>query len=501
MPSSLFMRGGVRTTELVPFRIPTSLFLIRGSRMKRNTPSTMTTVLGAQDRKIGLFFLCVIEALFGCGCILAAFIIAFPPFFEQLAKAPDRSMSIMAMLPLNAILYFLLGAAFIWLFVSHINDLRRLPVVPTRKSSVTLQFCDQGIDLKIFGVIQIVIGCVCCWMAIFTSPALEQLIHAPHLKMKYQDLLPPATIFFLILTIVWIWLGIGLICARRWAWNLTVVLMWMWLIAGIIAVAAEALFWQTTADWIGAYHGKISDDDIRVIQIQHALLVPTIYILLPTVFLIFFHRVQVRATVHWRDMRVRWTDRCPMPVLALSTMLVSSVLWISWLVAFYCLRIPLVDAPPSSYQLFEILRAYHHVLSFGGVLNTIPGMLIFIFIMLISVSLAWGTYRLIIAAWWGTLLYWAACILFLFWTFSRIQMSFLHTELFDRILLRDHIGHIDLDALSIPWIWLFFIAASMALCYLIFSLRYFLSGNIANNSLWSVAFDCGKECGSNVLKL
>ena len=43
----------------------------------------------------------------------------------------------------------------------------------------------------------------------------------------------PAVFFYLGLAVPFLWLGIGLIRARRWAWTLIVVFSWIWLIVGI----------------------------------------------------------------------------------------------------------------------------------------------------------------------------------------------------------------------------------------------------------------------------
>ena len=67
--------------------------------------------------------------------------------------------------------------------------------------------------------------------------------------------------------------------------------------------------------------GKIPPQVIVITQIVTGAFMACIYILLPAVFLFFYHRASVRATCQRRDPQIRWTDRCPMPVLALSILL------------------------------------------------------------------------------------------------------------------------------------------------------------------------------------
>ena len=119
-----------------------------------------------------------------------------------------------------------------------------------------------------------------------------------------------------------------------------------------------------------------------VIQIITGAVMACIYILLPALFLLFYHRESVRATCQRRDPQIRWTDRCPMPVLALSILHALS--------AALCM--------PS-------MAVYGWVMpAFGVILSGAAGAAVILSLTLAMAYLAWGTYRLQMAAWWGTLL-------------------------------------------------------------------------------------------------
>ena len=60
---------------------------------------------------------------------------------------------------------------------------------------------------------------------------------------------------------------------------------------------------------------------IMVTQLAMAVFAGCIYVALPGLFLGLLHRESVRATCLRRDPTVTWTDRCPMPVLAMSIVL------------------------------------------------------------------------------------------------------------------------------------------------------------------------------------
>ena len=56
--------------------------------------------------------------------------------------------------------------------------------------------------------------------------------------MNVQTMIPGIVLYF-VLAVALVWLGVGSIRARRWAWTLTVVLSWMWLIMGVVGFAVS----------------------------------------------------------------------------------------------------------------------------------------------------------------------------------------------------------------------------------------------------------------------
>ena len=108
-------------------------------------------------------------------------------------------------------------------------------------------------------------------------------------------------------------------------------------------------------------------------------------LLLPAAFLVFYQRASVRATCQRRDPRACWTDRCPMPVLAVSLTLALSGAWMLCAV---------VSQP--------VLPLFGQLLAGPAV----PALMLLM--ALIAIWLAWASYRLKMVAWWGTLLLCAA---------------------------------------------------------------------------------------------
>ena len=187
-------------------------------------------------------------------------------------------------------------------------------------------------------------------------------------------------VFYLVLAVVFIWLGIGSIRARRWAWALTVILSWLWLILGVFGTAGLALFGSGIRASM-MQQGNISLQMATVIMVVTGAILGCMYFILPGLFLLFYQRASVRATCQWRDPKVRWTDRCPMPVLALSMLLAGCAMWMLPSAVAYRFVVPV----------------------FGVFLSGAAGAAVVLPLTFLWAWLAWRTYRLKIGAWWATL--------------------------------------------------------------------------------------------------
>jgi hypothetical protein len=122
-------------------------------------------------------------------------------------------------------------------------------------------------------------------------------------------------------------LGVGSIQARRWARALNLILAWAGLIFGVIATFAMAVF--LPAGFMPAFRQAmastpnappISTGAVAVILTIVIVFFSILFVLVPLAFLLFFSRKDVEETCKRRDPVERWTDRCPLPVLAVSLM-------------------------------------------------------------------------------------------------------------------------------------------------------------------------------------
>jgi hypothetical protein len=319
--------------------------------------------------------------------------------------------------------------------------------------TATSIYPDRSTRLMLLGIFQVMLGCLCALMAVMliaVSLLGPTAGGAQGPAMKGRMLIQP-TIFYLLLAVALIWLGIGLTRARRWAWTLTVVLSWMWLIVGVLGCVMFVFFLGPTTWASIAQQGNVPAEAIMAMQIIGGAFVACIYILAPGAFLLLCHRESVRATCQRRDSKVRWTDRCPMPVLAMSIMFAMSVVSMSSVPA-YGWVMPL----------------------FGVFLSGAAGATAILSVALLLAYLAWGSYRLHMAAWWGALLFGMAGSVNLL-MFSRTGFMKMYEKMgmpADQLEMMRKMGVAEWLTHWGPWMGL--VGAAWWLGYLLYVRRYFV---------------------------
>jgi hypothetical protein len=314
-------------------------------------------------------------------------------------------------------------------------------------------YSDRSATLIVAGVFQILLGCFCGLMAammVFLI-LLGPLPQAAQGQVKPMPVTIQPVILYLLLAVAFVWMGIGLVRARRWAWTLTVVLSWMWLVIGVLAfVVVACLMRQET--WAAiAQQGKMTPEMMTMVRIITTVTLVCIYILLPGMFLLLLHHEGVRATCFRRDPKIRWTDRCPMPVLVLSILLAFSLVSLSSLVS------------------------HRNVLPlFGVVLSGSAGAVAILLVAIVQGYLAWGTYRLQKTAWWGTLLWLIVGTVSMVVTFSRTDLMKMYEKMgipADQTEMIRKMGMVEIMSQWGPWMGL--AGGIVWLGYLLFLRRYF----------------------------
>ena len=256
-------------------------------------------------------------------------------------------------------------------------------------------FRDRRTSLIVFGILVILLGCLCALMVPLLFLGL--LVAAQHGgAMNYQTMIP-AALTYLTLATALIWLGIGSIMVRRWARALLLILAWSWLVVGIFSSVSMFFVVPRMMATIPAGARVIAK---AVMLVFFAVL----FLAIPGILVIFYQNKNVKATCEAHDPVTRWTDRCPLPALALSV-------WLG-LGALSMLLMPL---------------AYHSVLPvFGVLISGLPGTIVFLALAGLWGYLARAAYQLKPVAWWITV---AMLVLFTMSniiTFSRIDLAELY---------------------------------------------------------------------------
>ncbi len=239
---------------------------------------------------------------------------------------------------------------------------------------------DRKVWLVIFGVATVVMGLFCV-----LGSALMMI--APHLAAKSANPPPPGLKMwpigwsYLAMAAGLIWLGIGSIKARRWARALLAVGSWSWFVTGLVAVVSIAYLSPQISAAINATQppGRppLSDAQRVTLMLIPLFFLGFFFVVLPLIWGLFYSGKNVKATCEARDPILRWTDRCPLPVLAM-------VLWI----AFGSL----------SFVLLTTLQPTVPV--FGMLVSGLAGRILYLLLALIWAYSAWALYRLDRRGWW-----------------------------------------------------------------------------------------------------
>ena len=269
---------------------------------------------------------------------------------------------------------------------------------------------DRSTGLVLFGVLELGIALLCllgfAFMLLGVGMAATGAI--PETPGMNRGAIVSGALFYLGIAAFFGAMGVGSLLARRWARTLMLIVSWLWLAVGIFAVIAVVFFLPNMFEQIAATEGPDSAQVATFAKGCVTAMIAVLYILLPLAFLFFYGSPHVKATVEARDPRIRWTDRCPAPVLAASLLLgygaVGSLITIA------------------TYQAIPV---------FGQVLTGASAIAFMAVMAVICAALAWGAYRLRRWAWWGMLG---------LWVFGAVSSAFFFLREFDWRELYDAMG-------------------------------------------------------------
>lgn len=229
---------------------------------------------------------------------------------------------------------------------------------------------DRSTGLLVFGILTILLGGICGLVVVFLFASQAMIQRDPALADPRA--LWYSGIFYLGLSVAFVWLGIGSILARRWARALLVVLCGSWTAIGLVSLAAMAVVMPGILSSTPSPNGPMTSAAVTTILAISLTFSAVIFLIIPGGWTFFYSRPSVRATCETRDPVTRWTDRCPLPVLAV-------VLWVAFGVPAF------LAAPLAGMAVLPL---------FGHILTGIPATILCVLLAGVMAWLARGLYRL-----------------------------------------------------------------------------------------------------------
>ena len=241
---------------------------------------------------------------------------------------------------------------------------------------------DRSTGLTIFGILTLLLGCLCGLFVPLILLGQVMAAKVPNAPAPNLLTILPGIVLYGVLAVALTWLGIGSIMKRRWARALLLIFSWTWLVIGIFSTVITPFMMSKALANLppNAQTGQplMPPAAITGMIIGMTIFLGLFFVLLPGIYTYFYSSRHVKATCEDRDPVRRWTDTCPLPVLALS-------LW-TWLSVPMMVGMSLTG---HSVQPF-----------FGMFLTGLPGSLSYLIIAAIWGISGWWLYRLDSRGWW-----------------------------------------------------------------------------------------------------
>jgi hypothetical protein len=248
-----------------------------------------------------------------------------------------------------------------------------------------VSYPDRSTGLIIFGILEIALGGLCALMIPF------MLLGAVFSRKAMGGPMPAGTYVagicsYSFAAAILVALGIGSIQARRWARALNLIAAVVGLIMGSIMTVFLTIA-MPSGFMAGMHQAAANTPNAPPLSTAATAIILTLIIIffsfffvaVPLAFLLFFSRKTVEETCKWRDPVERWTDRCPLPVLAVSLLLGFG--------AAYCLLTALTTPIATL---------------FGKYVTGWPAAVLLVGVAVLQGFLAFALYRLSLAGWWTT---------------------------------------------------------------------------------------------------
>jgi len=178
-------------------------------------------------------------------------------------------------------------------------------------------------------------------------------------------------------------LGVGAMRARRWCRPLVLILSAFAMVGSVIGLVCGVLY---ASDFVSMFESELAKQPQQtmpegmgyIVLVMMALFILFVGVVLPLVCFLFFRSPHVKATCEVKDPDPRWTDACPVPVLALVLLVAANAFFV-------------VLTPFTSKGFFPF---------FGDYLIGFPGAIACLLMASALFYAAWRAYYLDVLGWW-----------------------------------------------------------------------------------------------------
>jgi hypothetical protein len=257
-----------------------------------------------------------------------------------------------------------------------------LGTAPVESTPPSVGYKNRSTGLTVFGILTILLGCICAlFVPLMILGQVMAAKTAAGTPPNFSTILPGLSLY-VVLAAALIWLGIGSIKARRWARALLLIFSWSWLITGIVMVIVMAFLLPKIFGNVPSAgtpgQPALPSATMKMIMLSMMVIYTVIFVILPGIWTFFYTSRHVKATCEARDPLVRWTDACPLPVLACSL----------WLI--FCAPMMLIT-PLTGHAVMPF---------FGTFLAGITGAMLYLVGAAVLIYGAWAMYKLNRLGWW-----------------------------------------------------------------------------------------------------
>ena len=298
-----------------------------------------------------------------------------------------------------------------------------------------------GLFIFVLGLLSLAIGVLLLVVLSFAS-----VVEGMGGTVQLRNMIPGIALYMGIGG-VFVWLGIGSVMARRWARALILILSALWSTVGMLTMLLMSRWLPAIMNSMVA-SGEISVSMVRIVMFCAVIGIAIVYVVVPGVLFLFYRSRHVKYTVEKYDLKTRWTDACPLPVLALAMIFFSGGFFFLFSFAYNCL-----------------------VPFFGIMLHGFTGAAMVCGLIALHVYLGIGVFHRKIQAWWAAVAYVLLMGISSIITFSRVDILMIYQELrlIDQSQLKmmeDFFSSRMMLEMTIPWIVLMVL-------YLLAIKRYF----------------------------